>query len=226
MSSKKLSAAAKRAREFTVNARVILESAEASTQAFRKAFDLVRKQRSAARGMTTDDEQDLLRAMVVFAGAGLDAALKQLIRDTIRELARRDVAVQRELEVFVARELRGDTDNPEAISGPKFLARILVASSPQNQVIEEYIRELTGSSLQSVDQLMRAAKALGVSQPAAGIEPRKLNHIFDVRNKIIHELDIDLNAQRRNRNIRGRDAMVEHTQTLLSVAQKVVEAVE
>jgi hypothetical protein len=35
------------------------------------------------RGMSTDEEQDLLRAMLVTAAPGLDAMTKQLIRDAL-----------------------------------------------------------------------------------------------------------------------------------------------
>ena len=59
----------------TVRARRVLSQARDSAEGFLKAFDKVREVRGAA-GSTTDQEQDLLRATLVFAAAGLDSALK------------------------------------------------------------------------------------------------------------------------------------------------------
>ena len=211
--------------ECLADAELILEHAESSLKAFRNAFDTLKRQRGAKRGMTTDEEQDVLRAAVVFAAAGLDAVAKQLIRDALPGLLEKDPKVQAGLETFVARRIRGDDDG-EGYVGAKFLARLLTAQSQRGQVIEEYIRELTGSSLQSPDELLRTAAALGVDPAAAGIERKALKPIFDVRNKIIHELDIDLAGARRKRNIRGQDVMLGHAGTLLVVARQLVASVE
>src|ERR1039458_3496085 len=39
------------------------------------------------RGAPSDEQQDLLRAMLVFAGAGLDACAQQIVRDALPRLA-------------------------------------------------------------------------------------------------------------------------------------------
>lgn len=123
-----------------LKARTILESARDSANSFLKAFDTVRKARGAMAGKPRNAEQDLVRASLVFAAAGLDSMLKQLIRETIKELAKRDAQVQTELEKFVQRQIRGDSEDSETISGHRFLAGVLVAASPQDRIIEEYIR--------------------------------------------------------------------------------------
>ena len=69
------------ASEACQGAALILKHTHDSASALLKAFNLAREGRGRPRGMTTDEEQDLLRAMVVMAAAGLDAMAKQLIRD-------------------------------------------------------------------------------------------------------------------------------------------------
>ena len=64
-------------------AHLILVHACEAAAALLKAFDTSRNERRATGGNTTNEEQDLLRAMLVFAGAGLDAAVKRLIQDSV-----------------------------------------------------------------------------------------------------------------------------------------------
>lgn len=64
---------------------LILKYSHESADSFLEAFEVVRKERGASRGATTDEEQDLLRMMIVIAAAGLDSLLKQLIRDCLPE---------------------------------------------------------------------------------------------------------------------------------------------
>ncbi len=63
------------------------------------------------RGMTTDEEQDLLRAMLVSAASGLDAMTKQLIREALPIIIQIGKEALAELEKFVTRRLRDGTDD-------------------------------------------------------------------------------------------------------------------
>jgi hypothetical protein len=162
--------------------------------------------------------------MLVMAAAGLDSMIKQLIRDALPELALSSESVRAELEKFVARSIRGEADASESRLGAKFLSRVLVAQSPQAAVIEEYVRELTGGSLQSAAELSKAATALGLSNGT--VDVRQFKEIFDVRNKIVHELDINLDGDRRKRNGRGREAMMKHTNALLEIGERVLRGVD
>lgn len=180
------------------NAALVLKHAHDSASALLKAFNLAKSQRGGkvVRGMTTDPEQDLLRAMLVMAAAGLDAMAKQLIEDSLPALVQIDPAVKKGLETFIARRIKGDGESTRGLSGGKFVARILAAPSHQAQVIREYIEELTGGSLQSVGELRRTAEALGVRITAT--DDRTLQPIFNIRNTIIHELDMNLQGDRRS----------------------------
>ena len=94
--------------------------------------------------MSTDEEQDLLRAMLVMSAAGLDSMAKQLVRDALPVLVKADSSVRQGLEKFAARRIRGDPDSPDPVDGARFLSRVLAATDQQEQVIEEYIGDLTG----------------------------------------------------------------------------------
>jgi len=204
-------------------AAVILARTHESADALLKAFELAQDGRGTPRGMSTDEEQDLLRAMLVMAAAGLDSMLKQLIRDAMPTLVRANAVVREGLEKFATRSIRGDADSPEPLSGAKFLGRILAAESQQAQVIEEYIRDLTGASLQSAPELAKTAAALGLSKTKVVVE--RFKEIFDIRNKIIHELDMNLASDRRKRNLRGRESMMKHTNALLEIGESVLQEV-
>ena len=97
----------------TARASKVLGQARDSVAGFLNAFDTVRHARNA-KGNPTDEEQDLLRAALVFSAAGLDSVLKEVIKGAIRALAASDPDVQGELETFVQRQLRGDSDEPDA----------------------------------------------------------------------------------------------------------------
>ena len=144
-------------------AHLILKYAHDSARAFLDAFRTMRSDRGATRGATTDEEQDLLRAMLVMAAAGLDSLLKQMVRDTSEILIQSDDQVREGLEKFVSRKIRGDVGDGGGFTGHRFLARALIAESSQRQVIEEYVRHLTGISLQSVAEVKRTLSALGIS---------------------------------------------------------------
>src|SRR3989338_9193146 len=68
---------------------LILQQTHDSAQHFLKAFDAIRKKRPGGKkGGTTDEEQDLLRAMLATIATGLDAIVKQIIKDCLLELSR------------------------------------------------------------------------------------------------------------------------------------------
>jgi hypothetical protein len=135
------------------NSSLILRHAYESSGALLKAYGLARQQRGGRRGMTTDQEQDLLRAMLVMATAGLDAMSKQLIRDALPDLLKKSERALNTFEKFIARRLTSDQDASEKSAANRFLARVLSRPSPQAQLTEEYVQDLTRGSLQSTEAL-------------------------------------------------------------------------
>jgi len=208
------------------SAALVLERARETSTSFFEAFETVRKARGAGQGSPTDEEQDLLRAAVVFAGAGLDSCLKHLIRDSMRSLIDRDEAVHGELEKFTQRTIRGTADAAEV--NTRTLASLLVSKTPREDIIDLYIESLTGSSLQSAAQVRAVLNALGVDPKDVNFNVDSIGPIFLARNKIIHEMDIDLSGGvgRRKRQSRTKPAMQKYVDQLLGLGEAIVKTVE
>ena len=174
------------------------------------------------RGRMPENEADLLRAAVVFAGAGLDATLKQLIRDTLPLLLDRNEQAHGKFETFAANRLRtGDT------ADAKVLARYLTSSDPRGRLIEDYIYELTGSSLQSDKEVQLAAGALGINDGQLRKRIKGLEELFSMRNEISHELDLQRPEKQgdRSRRTRGMGPTIKQCHEGLEVGQLIINEV-
>lgn len=208
---------------------LILKYAHDTSESLLDAFSRLH---GGGRGAPTDEQQDLLRAMVVFAGAGIDAMTKQLIRDALPVMVETVPDARQRVEKLVPRHLRrggGDADDETDISlsvNPQRLAKVLLASSPQAGLVELLIGDLTAGSLQSADELYRVASYLGIDRTSLGATDAPLRAVFDCRNKLIHEMDIDFSQPNRNRFPRRRNDMVTHTRTILDVSRSILGAVD
>lgn len=206
------------------DALLIFQNALSSSVSLLKAFELARTSRGKSRGMTTDQEQDIMRAMLVMACAGLDASVKQVIQDALPLLVPVNPGAQTGLETFVERQVRGE--ETDFGTNAKYLAKVLASALPYKRVINSYINALTGDSLQSVEQLFKVVNALGIDQNTLGLDKNLLRPIFVARNQIIHELDIDLEGERRKRNIRSMDEMIDWTNKVLDLTKKIIDIVD
>ena len=218
----------------TRRAQLFLDAAAQSVQSALDALDLARDQRrkpdgSLPQGRLTDGEEDLLRTAIVFAGAGLDSSLKQLIRDALFALIHVNEDADEKLTRFTERYLsEGDIG-----VNPKRLAKILLKGGlalPREAIIAEYISELTGESLQSVNQVSNVCGALGVNESALRMRLSKgspFDKMFVARNQIVHELDLTERQSPRTRSKRGRklNETVEWASEALSVAQEILNSV-
>jgi len=175
-------------------------------------------------GAPKTEEQDLLRAMVVLAGAGLDASLKQIAQDALYTIVDVSVEAQNELMTFAERRLvRADLQGG-VIFNAKEVARLIVSTSPRKVAIESLVHDLTGRSLQSFEELQRALRHFGVSN--LNVDRAKLNGAFDTRNRIVHEMDMNLQHPTRKRRARKRDEMLRHVEVLLKTAAGVLDSVD
>ena len=199
----------------TLRAYAILSSAHASASSFLDAFD------GAGTELDSDTREDLLRAMLIFAGAGLDSMAKQLVRDAMAQVIQLQDGARENLRDFVERRLR--RDDPQAV---RLLAIALTSNQPRAELISELVDELTGGSLQSAEELSRLAAYFDV--PTVELIPdfKLLSTIFAVRNQIAHELDADFSQDAGHRRPRERDEMVDYATELFRVAGKLLAAVE
>lgn len=204
----------------------IFQYTHESASALVAAFEDAKQKRGNPRGILTDQEQDILRAALVMSCAGLDAALKQAIRDSLPDLIEKDEQVRKGFEEFIQKRIAEDSARPEVRLGAKFLASVLADAQPRKRLIEEYIRELTGDSLHSAEEVHRTLGALGLRAKEIGIDVTGLKGIFIIRNKIIHELDIDLNAKVRKRKVRSQADLLGSSDHILKTTKSILERLD
>lgn len=204
----------------------VLERAKKTVNSLEAAFEAVRTARGVTSGAPKDEEQDLLRAALVFAAAGLDSALKHLIRSAVPPLLPKNADVRRQFEQFASKALRSSLSASESSDESLLLARLITGLDARDQLLQRYIEYLTGPSLQSAEELSRAAAALGLNPSQVGIDKKELKPIFDARNQIIHELDIDLTRANRTRRSRQKKKVLDDARKLIAIGEGLVSSVE
>jgi hypothetical protein len=84
------------------------------------------------------------------------------------------------------------------------LAIYLAVGDPRSALIEHYVAELTGDSLQSSAQLFKTAHSLGLPDSKLRKNKDRLDQFFKARNQIIHELDLQHTAKQGDSSRRPR----------------------
>ncbi|MGV9965084.1 hypothetical protein ACWDU3_14280 [Streptomyces olivaceus] len=208
----------------TDKAQRFLASAYDSVEAVLENLGIVRLARRQEggdlRGRLTSNEEDLLRAAVTFAGAGIDSALKQLIRDTLAALLPVNDASASKFQAHAEARLAHE-------QAPKLLARYLTSGDPRGALIDDYVCELTGSSLQSAEQIQKVAGALGVTDAKLRKRIGELKPLFVARNEIVHELDLRAPGKPgdRHRRVRSIGKTKEMTHHGLETTQQIINSV-
>jgi hypothetical protein len=178
------------------------DSVEAVLENLATVRELRRTETGDIRGRLPSNEEDLLRAAIVFTGAGMDATLKQLIRDTLPDLLECNEQAHSKFEAFAEDRL-----GTGEIADARMVARYLTSPNPRYRLIEDYIYGLTGSSLQSAQEVGKVAGALGIDDAELRQRITDLRGLFIARNEISHELDLQQpekqgDRARRTRSIR------------------------
>lgn len=212
--------------EQTKAAYLVLKYAHDTAKSFLTSFEYVRKSR-AAKGTATDEEQDLLRAMLIFASAGLDSMLKQLIKDALPSVIERNDGARMQFKNYVEKKILNQKASPTVTNiDAKLLSGLLIEDSPKEALIEKLLYDLTSDSIQSKDQLLRVASSFGISTEDLSVDLKKLKTVFEVRNQIAHEMDIDFKQPNRNRVPRAKNDMIEMTNIILKTADHFLNKVD
>lgn len=138
---------------------------------------------------------DSLRSALLFACAGLDTSLKQLVRSALPVLANSDAAVDRQFQKWAEQRIAGDDGTVQA----RGLIRILLTTgnTPRDSLLSGWVYDLTSGSAQSVERVSELAQALGVDDSVVrkrcspGNRSSLLSLAFEARNQIAHELDVN-----------------------------------
>lgn len=197
------------------NAFTLLRNAHETSGSFLEVFNTTRKGRNA-RGAATDKDQDLLRAMLTFACAGLDSLVKQLIKDALPDVINCNEAAERTFRTDIERRIRREE------IAHKLLADVLTRQRPRDRLIEILVSDLTSQSLQSKDQLLRVGSFFDIQSNSITDDPSRLDGIFTARNQIVHEMDISTDGNRRSRT---KQDMVAATNEIFRVSKVFLEEV-
>ena len=196
----------------------LLCNAHETSSSFLETFERTRRN---ARGASTDKEQDLLRAMLTFACAGLDALVKQLIKDALPDVINCNEAAERTFRADIERRIRRGEEIDH-----RFLADVLTQKRPRDRLIDILISDLTSQSLQSKDQLLRVGSFFDIQSNSITKNPNDLARIFTARNQIVHEMDIDFSPTNRNRRSRTKGKMFDDTNKIFKVSKIFLEEVD
>jgi hypothetical protein len=202
--------------------------AENARRSCHELFSLFTHLRVGQQGVTTDQQQDLLRSMLVFASAGLDATLKQLVRDSLEKVLERNEEADLQFQDFTSKYLKIRTNMDGLGSGAvhiKNLSSILASKNPRNSLIEALKSELTADSLQSVDAVLKVLSNFAVGPADIGLDVKAFKDVFKVRNEIIHEMDVNFQANRSRRQ-RSKIPMLKSTNNLLDISFKMIQVID
>jgi len=202
----------------------MLADAHESTSEYLKAFvslgDVALKEPDDEKdGSAFRRGQELLRSMVVVACAGLEAALKEVLRGTLDPLASSDMMVATRFEAWVARTMK-DPENSD------FMAHVFASLEPPRHVlIRGYVSEKVSDSLQSTRGLEETIAALGLGKGTLDRESlASVHQAFECRNQIIHEYDFMEIGGRVARRARTVEEMVGHVNTLFDAGDRILTA--
>lgn len=186
--------------------------------------NLYKGKRAGARGGATHNQQDLYRAMLVFACAGLDVFVKLLVKNKLSQLIKNDVKAEEKFKEFVGSEIKKDDKKTLDM-----VALALINNNPRDVFLDKYILSMTESSLQSVEQLMKVSEVSGLDTKKIFSDKNKerIERAFRVRNEIIHEMDINIDQSPskttayRTRRQRVAKEMETNTKSILKLAENI-----
>ncbi|WP_141715939.1 hypothetical protein [Streptomyces sp. OspMP-M43] len=166
-----------------------LKAAHSSVQGIFDGLSVVRRTRAEARdefrGRLGTDEQNLLRAALVFTSSGLDACCKRLVRDTASALIEGNADAARKFDEYLAHELAVGPSDP--------VATAIRSKTPRDELIKLYVAARTKASMQGSEDLRKRVRdTLGI--PNAKVSKQRLallDPFFTARNDIVHDMDYE-----------------------------------
>ncbi len=167
-------------------------------------------------------KQNILRSIILFSCSGIDAVVKQLILETLDSVIARDVGAQEQLKSFIVRQLKKDSD-----FNYKLLADLLTKNNIRESLITLLKNSLTFNSLQSPEQLFKVASFFNIKTADLINNDKReiLSNAFAARNKIIHQMDVDLEKGTLDPITHTIDEVNGYYQVLVSLSQNFIDEV-
>ncbi len=174
---------------------------------------------------TIDDKstkQNILRAIILFSCAGIDAIVKQLVIESLESVIERDEGAQIQLREFTKRKLKKDSGGDYNL-----LAELLTARNSRKMMIDILKRDLSFDSLQSSAQLYRVASHFNIRTEKLISNDKKavLDKVFHTRNVIVHQMDVDLEKDEIVYFEHDIDEVTRFFETIDEVAQNYINEV-
>lgn len=167
-----------------------------------------------------EENQNILRAIVLFSCAGVDAIVKQLINDTLEYVIEHDEGAFNQFKQFSTKKIQNKSE-----TNFNLLTELLICENPRNILIFELKKELTQNSLQSADELFRVASYFNIETKKLEPDDKKLREIFRARNQITHELDVDMSSPEFTLRNREKSIVKEYSDHLLELSENFIKLV-
>lgn len=152
------------------------------------------------RGAISELHRDQARAAIVFTAAGIDACLRTLLRDALATLLQDGTGSAHSAftKHFMDNRLKGDLTQATK--------KAIVGIDPRTALIDLYVQDLTGSSIQGWKDLARCRDGLGIPGSKLGdCDLQAHQDFFDARHEVVHELDLTDPSGKGTRGRRHRD---------------------
>jgi hypothetical protein len=166
--------------------------------------------------------------MLLFACSGLDATIKQLVRDALESVISRDAGSQSQFAKYIERRVkRSGTDEFERVQLGQpsldyaLLSNVLASPEPRVELIKSLTGSLTSDSLQSRDQLLKVAAHFALTREDILAADEITKKAFEARNQLVHEMDIDFRTEHRRRQ-RAYGDMVRWSENILDVGSTFI----
>lgn len=173
-----------------------------------------------------NEKQDLLRAIVLFSCSGIDAIVKQLVNDTLDYVIKHDEGAFNQFKMYTEKKLINRNDST---IDSKFLAELFTCDNPKDILINDLKHYLSGSSLQSPDELFKVGSFFNIE--TSKLENGKANHeelkkIFYIRNQITHEMDVDMSSKDFVRRNRVKEDIEKYSNHIIDLSKKFIDLVD
>lgn len=167
-----------------------------------------------------EENQNILRAIVLFSCSGVDAIVKQLINDTLEYVIEHDEGAFNQFKQFSTKKIQNKSETDFNL-----LTELLICENPRKILISVLKKELTQNSLQSAEELFRVASYFNIETKKLEPDDKKLREIFKVRNQITHELDVDMTSSEFTLRNREKSKVKEYSDHLLKLSENFIKLV-